>query len=303
AICRDCGFVYTCPNCSVSLIYHLADKTFRCHYCDHSLPGLDRCPQCASTQVTLFGMGTQRLEQEIKKRLPHVQVGRMDRDTMSRKSAQQRILSQVRKGEINLLVGTQMITKGHDLPRVTLVGVLAADLSLNFPDFRASERTFQLLTQVAGRAGRGTLPGRVIIQTYNPDHYSIQLAREQDFPGFYRKEAEFRKEMDYPPFSRLICLRIEGNSEGQTMKWASTLEEITRKLLPQEKTYREMVEVLGPTPAPMAKIKGKFRLQMLLKGKRWDVLHDFAERFLAAAEDVAMPGIKLTVDVDPVNML
>jgi primosomal protein N' (replication factor Y) len=179
----------------------------------------------------LLGIGTQRLEEELKKKLPQIQIGRMDRDTVSRKSSHQRILSKLRRGEVNLLIGTQMITKGHDLPRVTLVGVLAADLSLNVPDFRAGERTFQLLTQVAGRAGRGGAAGEVVIQTFSPEHYSIQKAKNHDFIGFYQEESQFRKALDYPPFSRLINFRLVGNSEKRTKAMAEEMGRIGQTLL------------------------------------------------------------------------
>ena len=303
ALCRDCGFVYRCPNCSVSLIYHLQDKSFHCHYCDYCLPALSLCPECASVHIMLFGLGTQRLEEEIQKRLPGVRVGRMDRDTTSRKSSHQKILGQVRRGEINLLIGTQMITKGHDLPRVTLVGVLAADLSLNVPDFRASERTFQLLTQVAGRAGRGPLPGKVIIQTFNPNQHSVRMAQEQDFISFYEQEAKFRQEMAYPPFTRLINFRLEGNTEAKTVRYAKMIEQIVCRILQQNKKFQGQVEVLGPTLAPLARLRGKCRYQMLLKGKEWSILHHLTEQVLEKAGEVSIPGVKLIIDVDPVNML
>jgi len=304
ALCRDCGFTYRCPNCSVSLIYHLPDRTFRCHYCDYHLPAQDRCPECSSPGLMLFGVGTQRLEEEIKKRFPQISVGRMDRDTTAGKQSHQRILSQVRRGEVNLLIGTQMITKGHDLPRVTLVGVLAADLSLNVPDFRAGERTFQLLTQVAGRAGRGALPGKVIIQTYNPQHYSILMAQAQDYRAFYEEEAKFRRQMGYPPFMRLINLRLEGNSEGRLQKYAESLEALVQKIFQEEKRWKDQVEALGPCPAPRAKLRGKFRCQMLLKGKNWASLHDFTELVLRKAEEeISISGVKLIVDVDPIHMV
>jgi primosomal protein N' (replication factor Y) len=304
ALCRDCGFVYRCPNCSVSLTYHLSDKTFRCHYCDHVLPAPDRCPECASPGVHLFGIGTQRLEEEIKRMLPQVPVSRMDRDTTTRKGSHQKILGQVRRGDVNLLIGTQMITKGHDFPRVTLVGVLAADLSLNIPDFRAGERTFQLLTQVAGRAGRGDLPGKVFIQSFTPQHYSIRMAQTQDYAAFYQQEIQFRREVSYPPFVRLINLRLESNSESRLRKYAQALEARVQEILKREKKYRGEVEVLGPAMAPLARLKGKHRCQMLLKGKRWDSLHEFTERVIAGIEEGIPPrGVKLTVDVDPVHML
>ncbi len=303
SLCRDCGYVYQCPNCSVSLNYHLTDKAFHCHYCDYSLAALERCPQCSSSRLQLFGIGTQRLEEEIKKKFSQVAVGRMDRDTMTRSSAYRKILSQVRRGEVNLLIGTQMITKGHDLPRVTLVGVLSADLSLNIPDFRAGERTCQLLTQVAGRSGRGSLPGKVIIQTYNPQHYSIQMAQTQAFAPFYHQELIFRKETGYPPFTRLVNLRLEGNMEARVKRQAEDLEKIVSRLL-KDKRYSEQIEALGPASAPLARLRGKHRFQMLLKGKKWQLLHEFVERVLRKIEQAPLlSGVKLIVDVDPVNML
>jgi primosomal protein N' (replication factor Y) len=227
----------------------------------------------------------------------------MDRDTMTRSSAYQKILGQVRRGELNLLIGTQMITKGHDLPRVTLVGVLSADLSLNIPDFRAGERTFQLLTQVAGRSGRGSLPGKVFIQTYNPQHYSIQMAQTQAFAPFYQQELKYRKEMNYPPFTRLVNLRLEGNVETRVKGQAEDLGKIVNRLL-KDKRYSDQIEALGPASAPLSRLKGKHRFQMLLKARKWQLLHEFAERIVAKMDrDHLLAGIKLIVDVDPVNML
>ncbi len=302
-LCRDCGFVYRCPNCSVSLIYHLTQKSYRCHYCDYSLPTQACCPQCSSPGLMLFGAGTQRLEEEIKKKLPQVQMARMDRDTMTRKLSHRRVLNLVRRGEVNLLIGTQMITKGHDLPGVTLVGVLAADLSLNIPDFRASERTFQLLTQVAGRSGRGALPGKVIIQTYNPDHYSIQLAKHHDFGAFYQQETEFRREMNYPPYARLINLRWEGNTEARVLHHARAVACCAQEILTRAKKWQGQVDILGPTLAPLARLRGKSRCQLLFKGKNWALLHEFAGQILEKAEEISTSGVKMVIDVDPVNML
>ncbi len=303
ALCWDCGFVYKCPNCSISLVYHLADRSYRCHYCGYTLPALSRCPACGSIRLKLFGLGTQRLEAEVKRNLPGIRVGRMDRDTTARKTSHQRILNQVRRGEINFLIGTQMITKGHDFPRVTLVGVLAADLSLNVPDFRAAERTFQLLTQVAGRAGRGTLPGKVIIQTYNPHHYSIRLAQAQHFHAFYEEEVKFRQAAAFPPFVRLINLRLEGNSEEVIVKTAQSIVGIFRKLQ-RAKEFGPDLEMLGPAKCPLARLKGKCRWQILLKGKRWGPLHALAERVLQRVEEeVSLTGVRLIIDVDPINML
>ena len=303
-LCRDCGFSYRCPNCNVSLIYHLPDRTFRCHYCDHTVYASDRCPQCASSALLLYGSGTQRLEEEIKKVLPRVPVTRMDRDTTTRKGSHQKILGQLRRGEVNLLVGTQMITKGHDLPRVTLVGVLAADLSLNIPDFRAGERTFQLLTQVAGRAGRGDLPGKVFIQSFNPNHYSIQMAQEQNYTAFFEREAQIRQQMSYPPFVRLVNLRFEDNSQKRITRFAQALEELVQRRFKEDPKLGERLEALGPAMAPLGKLKGRYRYQMLFKGKQWKCLHDFVLKLLAE-RDAELPsrGVKLIVDVDPVHML
>jgi len=303
ALCPECGFVYKCPNCSVSLIYHLTDRFFRCHYCDYSLPGESRCPSCGAVRLNLFGVGTQRLEQEMKARLPEALIGRMDGDTTVRKASHQKILGQVRRGEINLLIGTQMITKGHNLPRVTLVGVLAADLSLNIPDFRAAERTFQLLTQVAGRAGRGDIPGNVIVQTYNPLHYSIRLAQAQDFEGFYKEESQFREIMQYPPFARLINFRLEGNTPAAVERVAASLAHLFRDLQ-RRKEFASGLEMLGPANCPLHRLKGRWRWQILLKGKGWGPLHAAAERLLTRAEEeLSLSGVRLIIDVDPINML
>lgn len=301
-LCPDCGYSFKCPNCSVSLIYHLPEKSFRCHYCDYSLAAPSYCPRCSATHLLLLGTGTQRLEEEIKKAFPDILVGRMDRDTASHKKSFQ-IMNQVRRGEINLLVGTQMIAKGHDLPRVTLVGVLAADLSLNVPDFRASERTFQLLTQVAGRAGRADLPGKVIIQTYNPEHYSLAFAQNHDFIGFYKQEISFRKEMGYPPFKRLIHLRWEGNSLKKVQKFAQNLQALIIALKKINPKYEEQIEVWGPAPAPLSYLRGKHRYHILLKGQNWSKLHNFSQEIWQRQEQIAISGVRLIVDVDPINML
>ncbi len=301
-LCADCGFSFKCPNCSVSLIYHLNKKSFLCHYCDYILAAPSHCPRCSSARLLLLGTGTQRLEEEIKKKFPGISIGRMDRDTASRKKSLQ-IMNQLRRGEINLLVGTQMITKGHDLPKVTLVGVLNADLSLNLPDFRASERTFQLLTQVAGRAGRGEVPGKVIIQSYNPDHYSLTFAQSHDFLGFYKQEISFRKEMGYPPFKRLIHLRWEGTSLIKVQKFSQNLDALIREIKENSPLYQESIEILGPAPAPLPYLRGKYRYHILLKSLSWSKLHDFNRELLQRQERIAVSGVRLIVDVDPVNML
>jgi primosomal protein N' (replication factor Y) len=226
----------------------------------------------------------------------------MDRDTTSRRRSHQEILKRLESGKIDILVGTQMIVKGHDFPNVTFVGVVSADMSLHFPDFRSSERTFQLLTQVAGRAGRGEVFGEVVIQTYNPDHYSILRAKDHDFIGFYQEETQFRKALDYPPFSRLINFRLTGNSEKRTKAVAEEMGKIGKSLL--KTRYRKGIEILGPSAAPFAKMKGKFRWQMLAKGKTSQLLHQFAQELALLLEDQTKGiGVNLDIDVDPVFIL
>ena len=301
--CPDCGFVFKCPNCSVSLTHHFRGKKLICHYCNYAIMAPDLCPDCQGYRIRSFGIGTERVEEEIRKMLPQATVDRMDRDTTRRKRSHQRILKKVRSRETDILVGTQMIAKGHDFPNVTLVGVICADLSLNFPDFRSSERTFQLLTQVAGRAGRGMNPGKVIIQTFNPDHFSIQMARDQDFTKFYGEELRFRKELGYPPFSRLINIRIEGTSQKRSVKAAEEMGEWGRRLL-RKRSYGRGIEILGPSPAPLQKIKGKYRYQMLIKGKPVNILHRFVEELVGETKK-RWPGrgISLTIDVDPISVM
>jgi primosomal protein N' (replication factor Y) len=249
-----------------------------------------------------MGIGTERLEQEIRTLFPGAQVGRMDRDTTTRRRSHQQILKRLENGKIDILVGTQMIVKGHDFPNVTFVGVVSADTSLHFPDFRSSERTFQLLTQVAGRAGRGEALGEVVIQTFNPDHYSILKAKDHDFIGFYQEEVEFRRALEYPPFSRLINFRLVGNSERRTKANAEEMGRIGQSLL--KKGYEKGIEILGPSTAPFAKMRGKFRWQMLAKGKSVPLLHQFAKELAIGLEDgIKGKGVNLDIDVDPVFIL
>jgi primosomal protein N' (replication factor Y) len=301
-LCPDCGLTFKCPNCSVTLTYHLRDRSLQCHYCDYRIPAPGDCPQCQGHRLRGMGIGTERLEQEISQLFPEAQVGRMDRDTTSRRRSHQQILKGLESGTIDILVGTQMIVKGHDFPNVTFVGVVSADTALHFPDFRSSERTFQLLTQVAGRAGRGEALGEVVIQTYNPDHYSILRAKDHDFIGFYQEEIQFRKALDYPPFSRLINFRLTGNSEKKTKAAAEEVGKIGKSLL--KTRYRKGIEILGPCAAPFSKMKGKFRWQMLAKGKASQLLHQFAQELALLAEDYTKGrGVNLDVDVDPVFIL
>jgi primosomal protein N' (replication factor Y) len=301
-LCPDCGLTFKCPNCSVTLTYHLRDRSLQCHYCDYRIPAPGDCPQCMGHRLRGVGIGTERLEQEINLIFPEARVSRMDRDTTSRRRAHQQILKGLESGSIDILVGTQMIVKGHDFPNITFVGVVSADTSLHFPDFRSSERTFQLLTQVAGRAGRGEAFGEVVIQTYNPDHYSILKAKDHDFVGFYQEESQFRKALDYPPFSRLVNFRLIGNSEKRIKAVAEEMGKIGKSLL--KTRYRKGIEILGPSAAPFAKMKGKFRWQMLVKGKSSQLLHQFAQELAFLLEDQTKgKGVNLDIDVDPVFIL
>jgi len=301
-LCPDCGHTFKCPNCSVTLTHHLRDRSLQCHYCDYRIPAPGDCPKCQGHRLQGMGIGTERLEQEIRSLFPGTEVARMDRDTTSRRRSHLQILKRLESGSIDILIGTQMIVKGHDFPNVTFVGVVSADTSLHFPDFRSSERTFQLLTQVAGRAGRGEVFGEVVIQTFNPDHYSILRAKDQDYIGFYREEIEFRKALEYPPFSRFINFRLVGNSEKRTKGMAEEMGRIGQSLL--KRAHGKDIEILGPSAAPFAKMRGKFRWQMLAKGRSPQLLHRFAKE-LSSRMDVLVKGkgVDLDIDVDPVFIL
>ena len=299
--CTSCGHVWRCPYCSVTLTLHLKQNRLSCHHCDYRRPKTEICPECKNPTLSPVGSGTERVEQTLQRLLPQARVARMDRDTTGRRGAHEEIIRRWQKGEIDVLIGTQMITKGHDVSGVTLVCALLADLSLNLPDFRAAERTFQLLSQVAGRAGRGNDPGRVIVQTYTPDHYAIHHLLAHDYKTFFGAESEFRRALDYPPFGRLINLRLDGpnavNVETQAKKLASELRAVESRGV---KTGAQ-VEILGPAPAPIEKLRNRFRWQLLLRSKQSAPLLKLARR----AREL-MPrarGVRLHVDVDPNSML
>ncbi len=301
--CTLCGYVMGCPNCSVTLTFHLRSRRVRCHHCDHSLPAPDLCPQCASPHLRDFGIGTEQVESVVRELVPQARVGRMDRDTVARKGALQALLRDWNAGRFDVLVGTQMVTKGHDVPGVTLVGVVAPDQTLNFPDFRAAERTFQLLTQVAGRAGRGDQPGRVLVQTYRPTHYAVRFAVAHDFAGFAAEELRYREALGYPPFSRLANLRFDGvdaaRVEQSARKAAETLRE-RNDTLPRARRAR----ILGPAPAPIERLRGRFRWQLLVKARSTGDLHGLLRPLAEATGRRARDaGVRLLVDVDPYGML
>ena len=297
--CADCGHVLRCLNCSVSMTYHAGENILKCHYCDFAVKAPPICPACRGSRVRSYGMGTERLEEEISRAFPGARVKRMDSDSTARKGAQGKILQAFDKGEIDILVGTQMITKGHDYPGVLLVGVVMADASLNIPDFRASECTFQHLTQVAGRGGRGDDPGRVIIQTLNPEHYAIRLARNHDYLAFYEEEIVLRRALGYPPYSRMVKLNISSTKKERVEEGAKKIGEMA-KTISGALAGREKVDVMGPAEAPIAKLKGRYRWHLILKGKNVGTLHGVVRDILAQNRE---KGLEIRVDVDPLNFM
>lgn len=296
-LCRDCGFVPHCPNCAVSLKLHVSERKLSCHHCDHTSPAPDVCPKCQGRRLRGFGIGTEKVEEEARKAFPDARILRMDRDTTSRKGSHGAILDQFRRKEADILVGTQMIAKGLDFPNVTLVGVISADTSLNLPDFRASERTFQLISQVAGRAGRGTEPGEVVVQTFDPENYAIQCAVNHDYLGFYQKEMELRSEVSYPPFASLVNV-ISRDADERVAK--DRLETLAKLLRSAPMSERRGVELIGPQPAVLSKLRGEYRWHLVIRSADGDD----ARSLLKTAFDSNIELRRhLVVDVDPVSML
>ncbi len=298
--CRACGHVIECPNCAIPMIWHTKDQLLKCHYCNHKEYFPDFCPSCGSDALRTSGTGTQKIEQYIKDLFPDKNIERIDSDILVRKGEHIRLLEKFQNGGIDILVGTQMIAKGLDNPNVTLVGVISADASFNLPDFRASERGFQLLTQVAGRAGRGEFSGKVFFQTYNPDYYALASAKSQNYDEFYATEIIAREEFDYPPFSQIIRLILSGQNNFRAEKSA---QEIALRLSTMIEKYgiSERLEVLGPTPCVIERINGMYRFQLIIKNKMAEKGHQFVSSFLGR---ITMPkDVKLTVDVDPLDIL
>ncbi|MCJ7830354.1 MAG: primosomal protein N', partial [Desulfobacterales bacterium] len=303
-LCASCGEALRCQNCDISMTLHRGAETYKCHYCGFRLPAAAACRHCGSGKIQLLGLGTEKVESAVTALFPEARVARMDRDTTTAKGSLLRILKALRSHAVDILIGTQMVAKGHDFPLITLVGIICADLSLNFPDFRAGERTFQLLAQVAGRAGRGQTEGRVILQTYAPDHFSIQAARDQDFKPFYEKEIVFRKTLKYPPFSRLIHIGISGRQKTPPACHAQTLREALAALQRSDRSFAAAVEILGPVEAPLPRIDRHYRWQLLLKGAPVPPLQRMIRRFMR--ENIPLlqtPRFKVVIDVDPYTML
>ncbi len=296
AACRACGQRVECVNCSVTMTYHRRDKRMLCHYCNYSTRIPERCPKCDSEYIQFLGTGSERVEEELHATFPRARIARLDRDTVRGKRDYETILSAFREGSFDILVGTQMIAKGHDIPNVTLVGAVNADIGLGLPDFRAAERTFQLLTQVAGRAGRGDAPGIVLIQTINPDHYAIRCAAAQNYEMFYAKEIEFRRTMGYPPFGAMANLVIRAAREEDALTRSGALG---RLLQPPP----EGVKVLGPAPAAVARVKNEYRFQMLLKTSSRTRLSEILTEVRGFASAEHWPATSLLIDVDPMTLL
>ncbi len=293
-VCEGCGQIIECPNCAVALTHHRArGDRLHCHYCDYSQPMPTVCPRCGGNRIAQEGAGTERIEHTLAERFPQARIARLDRDVAAgAKSA--RVLDRVRRGEVDILVGTQMVTKGHDLPSVTLVGVLNADAALSMPDFRAAERTFHLLVQVAGRAGRGDSPGRVMIQTRDPEHPAIRFAARHDVEGFIEREMHDREELGYPPFSRLALVRLDALDEARVRREAERLAQIARRAAPQG------VHILGPAAAPLARLRNRYRYRFMVRAAERGPLR---KTLLAVARTHPDRNVRVAIDVDPMSML
>ncbi|HSM84780.1 MAG TPA: primosomal protein N', partial [Candidatus Limnocylindrales bacterium] len=296
-LCRSCGETLQCKNCTIALTFHKSGYRMECHYCGYKQAVPKVCPSCSSEYIYFLGAGSEKVEERLHEAFPQARIGRLDRDTVRTRHDFERVLNQFHAGEINLLVGTQMIAKGHDVHGVTMVGVVGADYALGFPDFRAAERTFQLLTQVAGRAGRGESPGKVVLQTFHPDHYAIQFARQHDYAGFYDKEVRFRRWMHYPPFSALANVLVRSDKLEQTLKWTG---QIGRWF---ESTRNEGLRVLGPSVAPIMRLKRDYRYHFIVKAASREKLNQALRRMLGFADEQKIPRTNVIVDVDALSLL
>ena len=297
-ICGDCGRTLQCPSCSVSLAFHKREQALKCHYCDfHTAPPV-RCPSCGGAALKPLGAGTQRIEEDIAAIAPSARIARMDRDSVRGRNAYDELLGRVDRREVDILLGTQMVAKGHDFPAVTLVGVVDADVGLNLPDFRSAEKTFQLITQAAGRAGRGDVAGEVIIQTLNPGHYALRHSRTHDYEGFYDEEIGYRTELGYPPIRRMIKIEVKSSREKLAVEAAQAARDCIRHLLRGKETT-----LLGPASAPIAKVRGKYRYQMLLLSPKREVIRRLAAEARSAVEEKFCRTVQMIVDVDPVNLM
>lgn len=297
-LCRSCGESIQCPNCDVTLTYHRSEQVIICHYCDHREAAPLKCPSCGGKYIYYVGEGTEQIEEKLRKLFPALRLARIDRDTTSRRSTFEKSLLDFSEGKIDMLVGTQILAKGHDFPNVTLVGVVSVDAGLALPDFRAAERTFQLLTQVAGRAGRGDRAGKVLIQTYHPYHYALRHASAQDYAGFYQEELRHRQNHTYPPFVALASLLVHGEDFARVRSDAAEL----RKELDRANAERA-ARILGPAPAPLARLKGEFRVQLLVKSRNRRQLRKIIDTALQKLAERNVNLRSINVEIDPVSIM
>ena len=297
-MCRECGYVVQCPNCNISLTYHSFQNRLKCHYCGHEERVTTVCPECNSKKIRYFGTGTQKLEDEIKKMFPQAKTIRMDVDTVSKKNSHEVILNKFKNDGIDILIGTQMVVKGHHFPNVTLVGVISADSSLNIDDYRANERTFQILTQVAGRAGREGLEGNVIIQTYNPDNFSIECAKKQDYDMFYKTEIALREQLKYPPFCDIAVIGFNSLKEDEVVKTSNFVYNYLMQNL-----NKEEFKVFKPMPSPIDKIQNRFRWRIICKGAMTDDANVVLNRCLHNVFELNLKSTRVYIDVNPNNMM
>ena len=294
-MCRECGYVAKCKNCDISLTYHRFENKLKCHYCGYEIPIISECPECKSKKVKYFGTGTQKLEEEMHKLFPEASTIRMDIDTVSKKNSHEDILNSFKNDKIDILIGTQMVVKGHHFPNVTLVGVITADSSLNLDDYRAVERTFQTLVQVAGRSGREE-NGRVIIQTYNPDHYAIIDSQKQDYDLFYNQEIALRKMLNYPPFCDIILIRFLGTNIDEIVKVSNY---VYKKIVGVE---NNKLLIYKPIASPVDKIKNKYRWRIVLKGKVTSRVLDIINYAITDDKIKQCKDTSIIVDINPNTM-
>ncbi len=297
-LCRSCGESIRCMNCDITLTFHKSQQKLVCHYCNHSVIAPEKCPSCESEFIYFLGEGTEQIEKILEQKFPQLRISRLDRDTTKKRREMEKVLSAFSEGKIDMLVGTQMIAKGHDFPNVTLVGVVSVDAGLSMPDFRSAERTFQLLTQVAGRAGRGDRKGSVLIQSYYPDNYALQHAKEQNYKEFYKREIEFRRSMNYPPFVALTSILIKHPNHNYAFENAKIL----RNSLDSANKRKQCI-VLGPAPAPLSRLKGEHRLQILIKSRNRKHLRQTIDFAVAEAHENNCDMKIVYVEIDPINLL
>ena len=302
-VCTDCGKSLSCKHCDITMTLHKGYNEYQCHLCGFKRSVNVKCPECGSSKIKPLGFGTEKIESMLKVMFPDARLARMDQDSTSRKGAAIKILKSIKNQNVDIIVGTQMLAKGHDFPSITLVGVICADLSLSLPDFRAGERTFQLLAQVAGRAGRGKAIGKVIMQTYNPDHFIIQAARQQDFLEFFQSEVPFRKALMYPPFSRMVQLKISSNNALKAKIFAGNVAKVLKAVLDKDKKQNNMLQILGPIEAPIQRISSKFRWQILVKSTSSKSINDMITSMMDHPKINPTSGVRLIVDVDPYSLM